>query len=211
MKWVPLSLMMAASLAVMAPLNASATLLFQDNFDTDTASTTLNFTGFTNWDVSSGTVDYIKSGSYGISCYDSSSGCTDLDGSTGLAGRMTTKSSFSFLQGDSYSLSFWLSGNQRGGQADNLDYGIEGGSYTGSLLNIAANAPFNLYTLSFTAASNFSGKIFFDAQGGDNIGPILDNVSLSQKSDVAVPEPGALTLLGLGLVALSLSRQRRLK
>ena len=46
------------------------------------------------------------------------------------------------------------------------------------------------------------------ANGGDNIGVLLDNISLSR---VDVPEPGTLLLFGFGLLGLGAARRRARK
>jgi hypothetical protein len=51
------SLLLATGL--MTATAANATVIFEDNFDTDTTSNALNFTSLNNWDVTTGTVDYI--------------------------------------------------------------------------------------------------------------------------------------------------------
>lgn len=197
---------LAAALACAAlafPVLSTATPLFSDNFDSDAAASVLNFTGFVNWDVSDGTVDYIRSGGFGISCHGGSGGCVDLDGSTGNAGILTSKTAFNLTAGTEYTLSFWLSGNQRGGAPDTLSYGI--GSVTGLLSDIPSDQPFTQYTLTFTPTADFMGNIFFSLAGGDNVGAILDDVQLSAAGqNVGVPEPGSLGLLALGLLALGL-------
>lgn len=195
-----------ACAALVFPTLSLATPLFSDNFDSDSATSVLNFTGFANWDVSDGTVDYVRNGNFGIDCMGGAGACVDLDGSTANAGVLTSKTAFNFVAGTEYTLSFWLSGNQRGGAPDTLTYGI--GSITSLLSGIPSGQPYTNYTLVFTPTADFSGNIFFSLEGGDNIGAILDDVQLSA-ADVGVPEPGSLGLLGLGLFALALSTRRR--
>ena len=78
---------------------AFAGVVFSDNFDSDRSSSALNFDSLLNWDVSEGTIDYIRNGGWGINCAGNSGGCLDMDGSTGNAGRITSKQSFSFASG----------------------------------------------------------------------------------------------------------------
>lgn len=197
---------------LVGPVAANAATVFTDNFDG--VSSSLNTTP-AGWQVVSGTgtVDTIANGGFGITCYGATGGCVDLDGSTSNAGYLRTTSTFGFLAGVDYSLTAYLSGNQRGGSADSLAFGISDGSgnlCSTAVSGVAPGAPFAQYTCFFTAASNFSGFIFFDHAGGDNIGMILDNVRLeSRDNGTSVPEPGTLALFGLGLAGLGLSRRRR--
>lgn len=186
-----------------APAIALANPIFTDNFDSDSSSSVLNFTGFTNWTVSNGSVDYLN-GYPGIACHGNAGGCVDLDGSTNDAGILTSKSAFQLTAGTQYTLSFWLSGNQRNSAADSVAYGV--GTETGSITAIPGNQAFTQYFLTFTPSSDVAANIFFSAAGGDSVGPILDDVQLSTAQVVGVPEPGALAMLTLGLLALGLLR-----
>ncbi|MEM7489984.1 MAG: PEP-CTERM sorting domain-containing protein, partial [Pseudomonadota bacterium] len=62
----------------------------------------------------------------------------------------------------------------------------------------------------FTVASNVTGSIFFANSGGDNVGAVLDRVSLDEVSLAAVPLPATVPLLlaGLGLLGY-VGRRRR--
>ena len=77
----------------------------------------MNFNGLINWTVSGGTIDYIRSGGFGIACVGGTGGCLDMDGSTGNAGRITSRQLFTFDSGVQYFIELMLSGNQRGAQA----------------------------------------------------------------------------------------------
>ena len=104
-----------------------------------------------------------------------------LDGSSGNAGRMTTKTTFNFLAGVDCVLTARISGNQRAQAADTLNFGIDGIISNGASRN-----------------------------GGDNIGAILDNVQLTDNTDV-VPLPTALPLMAAGLGAFGFMGWRRKK
>jgi hypothetical protein len=193
---------------------AQAAIVFSDNFDADNAASALNFNNLINWTVSGGTIDYIRSGGFGISCFGGTGGCLDMDGSTGNAGRITTRQTFDFDDGVAYTFEFLLSGNQRGGASDtvlfglvNADTGAESSFTAGPL---APNAPFATFGTSFFGQS-FTGnwRLFIEGVGGDNVGAILDNVVLRDNRTAAVPEPATLLLSGLALLAAGAARRRR--
>lgn len=211
---------------------AQAGIVLSDNFDGETAA--LNYNGFANWTVSDGTVDVVNHGAFGINCVGGAGKCVDLDGSTGNAGIMTS-SSFAFDVGDIVTLSFQARGNDRGGPLDALTagfnfaapgsgttfasggFGVGGGLFAGGTsfsftdAAVASEDPYALYTVGFTAATAGSLRVFINTSGGDNIGPILDDVTLDITGRGGViPEPStwAMMLLGFGGLGAMLRRRR---
>jgi hypothetical protein len=206
---------LGALLLVGIAASSHATTLFSDNFDGLSSQPALN-TVPTGWQVVGGptrAVDWIYSGGYGIGCLGGAGGCVDLDGSSSQAGYLRTTGTFAFASGVDYSLTAYLSGNQRGGAADSLTFGISDGSSalcTTAVSAVSQSAPYAQYTCFFTAASSLSGFIFFDHAGADDVGMILDDVRLeSRDNGTSVPEPATLALLGLGLAGLGIGRRRR--
>lgn len=194
---------------VLAAGAAQAAVVFEENFDDDAASTTLNFTAFDQFTVVEGSVDYIRSGGFGIGCVGGAGGCVDLDGSTTStpASRLAS-TSINFQNGVDYTLSFDLSGNQRGGANDTLRI-IIAGLLDETIADIAPGAPFANYSFAFTAGGDLSAAIVFLIAGAsDFIGPILDNVRLTSSDDRIVPLPAAAPLMLLGLAGLAGARRR---
>lgn len=210
-----LAALMGAALA--AGASAQAAVLLQDDFDGDSASTVLNFNSLTNWTVSDGTIDYIRSGAYGIGCVGGTGGCLDMDGSTSNAGQITSSATFSLTAGVTYTLTAQISGNQRGGASDSLTLGLIDAATDASLSSFtlppidpgAAFSALGTYSLSITPVASTSVRVSFSGIGGDNIGPILDNVLFTDDTrPIPVSEPGTALLAGLGLLALALYGRR---
>ena len=194
---------------------AQAIVLLQDNFDTDNASTVLNFNSFANWTVSNGTVDYIRNGGFGISCVGGAGGCVDLDGSTLDGGRMVSNTSFATLASETYKISIDVSGNQRGGSSDDITFGFFGPGIVGISVGISGIPPSEPFSTRFFVFSGVSGtsQLSIETSSADNVGVIIDNVVFEcltcQNGNGQVPEPASLALLGLGLAGLGFSRRKR--
>lgn len=218
----------AAVVLTVAPIatQASAATVFYDDFDGESGgSTRLNYGGFANFDVSGGKVDLIGPGNLhrlvGQGSY------VDLDGTKFGGGTLTTKQAFGFNAGDLITLSFEVSGNQRGKSTESDDALLAGFTFDGVAIlknytlggafgseNLESSsvtrtsnsaltawkAPYQIYTVSFLAGSSGALKAFIGTSSKDNVGPLLDNVRLTITS--AVPEPGAwmMMIVGFGLV-----------
>jgi len=188
---------------------AGAVILFSDNFDAEPnpgGLAGLNYNAFTKWDVSDGTVDFIAQGDFGLSCAGGSGKCVDMDGTSGDAGRIDTKTTFNLAPG-TYQLSFDFSGNQRGGDPDTLFFGVTNALFAVEPL-VPPDQPFITLSGQFTVLLPTSGTIFFDHAGGDDVGIILDNV-VFESLTAAVPAPAAGFLLGTGLLVTILRRKFR--
>ncbi|MEH2422839.1 MAG: PEP-CTERM sorting domain-containing protein [Nostoc sp.] len=169
---------------------ATVTTLLQDDFNQENNGVgTLNYNQFANFDVINGSVDLIGNGFFdflpGNGLY------VDLDGSTFLAGTLQSKTTFNFQPGDIVNLSFQLAGNQRNAMIDPVTVTL--GNLFNETFSLPPSQGFTTISRSFTVASATSATLNFRETGTDNIGLLLDNVTLTK----SVPEPGSI----MGLLA----------
>ena len=179
-----------AGLALLSTVSqGNAAVLLSDNFNSENGGVgTTNYTGFANWSVTSGSVDLIGNGFFDF--YPGNGLYIDLDGSTNQPGQLT--SHLTFAPG-SYVLTFDLGGNARGDVNKTTDITL--GNFSTSL-TLASASPYQLYTYTFTTTGG--NLVFTDLPGGDqDIGNILDNVTVS-----STPLPSTWTMLIAGLVGL---------
>ena len=173
-------------LILLSTYSYSATINFLfDDFEQE--SLALNYNNFQNWVATDGTVDSIGPGLAGLNCQ-SSRVCVDLDGSTGDSAILSTVDEFNI---GSYNLSFDLSGSQRSGTNTVL---VNFGNYSQSITLSSTDG-----WETFEAIVNVEqlSQLSFENIGGDNIGLLLDNVSISQ-----VPLPPSILLFFSALLSL---------
>lgn len=213
---------------------AGATTLYSTNFDAENGgNSALNYTGFSGLTVTTGTVDIVKSGDYGIICAGGSGSCVDLDGSTNQAGQITS-GSYAFNTGDSVTFSFDLSGNQRIGGSDYFHAGFVFGANTlmtsynlggawgpaNVFNNIATTAvttynaisgnSFANYSINFVAGQAGTVAFLLGGGSGNNIGPVADNLNLSSTGGVPEPATWAMMIIGFGAAGSMIRRRRAL-
>ena len=169
--------------------NISAQVIFQDNFNQNTAGPNVTPIG---WTVTNGTVDVLGPG-YFDQCSAAYGRCIDMDGGTSQAG--TLSKSFNLLAGTPYVTTFELHGSPTNEVVD-VKFGT-----TTLTLNIAPSAPFTLYSISFTPSSSGAYVLSFHDNSSDFNGTWLDNVTVS-----SVPEPGVALLLSLGVAFVGARR-----
>jgi len=192
-------LLAIAAAALLPTLAQAAPPIFADDFNSNTYGLNKTPTGWSILD--NGTVDVVGTGGFGYLCAAGGGMCIDLDGSSGDAGILSRN--LSLTAGTTYTAYFDIAGSQRGG-SENLE--ISFGSATLSLNPLASGSPWKTYSLTFTPTASGSFGLTFNNAGGDNMGAMLDNVSV-----VAVPEPEsyALLLAGLGLMGTVARRRAR--
>jgi len=182
---------------------ASVTTLLQDNFNQENRRVgLLNYNQFANWNVIKQSVDLIGNGYYdflpGNGLY------VDMDGSTGQAGTIQSKTIFDFQAGDTVNLSFQLAGNQRDNVTDSVTVSL--GNLFSETFSLPPSQAFTNFTRSFTVASITKATLDFKATGGDYYGLLLDNVTLTK----SVPEPGSIMgLLAFGAFGATSLRKRK--
>jgi PEP-CTERM motif len=183
------------------------TTVFQDNFDNEgPPGSTENFNGFTQWTVTDGTVDLVANGDFGITCPGDTGKCVDLDGSTDDAGIMTSKSLN--LAAGSYVLSFDYTGNQRLAPDDTFSAQL-GSLFDTGAITVGSAVPLTHFVSStITVSSPTTVSLVVGTAGGDNFGPLFDNVVLTQLTDPA-PEPASWAMMILGFAFLGRVWRRR--
>lgn len=177
-------------LAMFAAPAAQAAIIFTDNFDTEVLATN---SVPSNWLVSDGSVDVIGDPSF-FNFLPGNGRYVDLDGSTGNSGVL--KKAFNLTAGTLYTVSFDLAGSQRG---SNENVTVNFGTSTNNW-SFTSGQGFATYSLTFNPTLSGAYLLSFENAGGDNVGALLDNVSVS-----SVPVPGAAWLFAsavLGLLGL---------
>jgi hypothetical protein len=186
-------MVLAVLLGPTSPDARADVILLSDNFNSENGGAgQLNYTNFANWNVTAGSVDIIGNGFFDF--YPGNGLYVDMDGSTGQAGTLTSK--LTFAPG-SYHLSFDLGGSQRGV----LDHVIVALGDFSQTFTRQSSDPLALVTLDVT--TSVAGSLSFSNVEPGNIGAILDNVTVTETTPPAVPEPSTLALLALGGGALA--------
>lgn len=190
-----LKMLAIAAAMVVLSAGAQAAPVYTDNFDADAQGLNVGVAG---WTLSGGTIDVVPVGSSFHFLGAANGNYVDLDGSTGQAGTLTQ--TLTGLVDGSYALTFELAGNHRDGGTEATTITLSGAANTVLTPGMNDDA---WYTIIGTATGGTLTFSFHDASA-DNIGSLLDNVSVT-----AVPEPGSLSLMLSGIAALAFAARRR--
>jgi Ca2+-binding RTX toxin-like protein len=165
---------------------ANSVVLLNDNFNIENNGSGLyRYNSLTNWNVVDGTIDLLGTGFEqdllpGNGLYLDLDG-TALAGAPKNAGKIESKTTFSFNVGDRVTLNFSLAGSQRG---DSNSVNVSLGSLFTETFTLNSSAPLTRITKSFVVNAATSGKLAFDHLGGDDLGLLLDNVELVKNPNV---------------------------
>jgi len=230
----------AAALVALGASSAGAAVVFTDNFGAEVVPNPPNWIPndptFHNFFVNGGTVDLLAAGNpFGLT----DSGTTgsdkfvDLDGTSTQGGILETIQQFNYTAGETVSLTVDVGGNERFG-TDGMFAGfrffgtrdISNVTFSGfdsfqtpstptlellGVSQIANNKAFQAYTISFTANSAGSVDALVGTDSHDQVGPLLDRVTVTTNAiAAAIPEPTGWTLMivGIGGVGANLRRRR---
>jgi hypothetical protein len=178
---------------------ANAAVVFFDDFE-GYPGQVLNADLAPNWTSSGGGIDLIGVGTaWNLVPGENDTHYVDLDGSTGQPGVLSAKT---FAAG-TYTLSFDLAGQNRSYDTLTKTVTISLGDWM-TTLSPVWNAAFATYTYTFTTTGG--SLSFAESSGGNNnVGDLLDNVSLSS----AVPEASTWAMLVAGFAGLGFAAFRK--
>jgi hypothetical protein len=153
-----------------------AVLLTEDFNQEHGGSFALNYTDFTRWTVTSGSVDLVGTYPYDDFLPRTQGLYVDLDGTMQAAGTLETRETFALPRG-TYELRFKLAGTPRDNQPPNTVVVSLGTRYQESF-TLPSFTPLQTYVRTITVTGDTSGKLRFQHQGGDDYGIFLDDVEL---------------------------------
>jgi hypothetical protein len=161
------------------------------------ASTWQIYSSIPDWDASQNVE--IWSNNFIVPAYDGNR-VLELNAHPGSGGSFSIYQSFATSIGQTYELTF--AGRRRQANSDE-SFSLSVGDLADSIYNQAWGY-WNEYSYAFTATDTNSTLTFTSLDGGsDTTGNIFDDVRVT-----AVPEPGSLALIMLGLASLTYTRKK---
>jgi hypothetical protein len=134
----------------------------------------LNYTGFTNWDVATGSVDLVGTYPYDDFLPTTQGLYVDLDGTSQAGGILRSKTNFK-LEPGTYRLEFKMAGTPRPNQAPNT-VNISVGSFFQETITLASYMPLAVYARTFQVHSRGVAHLQFEQLGGDDYGNFIDDI-----------------------------------
>ena len=189
-------------------MEAHANMVLNGSFEDSTINpgsfTTLNAgsPALTNWNISSGSVDYI--GTY----WTAQDGNRSLDLDGGGPGSIQASQSIATIVGQQYLVSFWMAANPDGGpnpKTLDVSFGSSGPQpFTFATTGTTkVNMGWELFSFTYTATAALSDLSFVSTTSGA-YGPAIDNIAVD-----AVPEASTWAMMLLGFLGVGFLAYRR--
>ncbi len=185
----------ALALGLIASGASASTVVFSDDFNTESGVPT---SGLANWTIVSGSVDVVGAGT-SLNWCGAGNRCLDMNGNE--PGRIETTLT-GLTVGLTYLLTFDYGNNQNSqnlNPPEQLSFGFVG--QTTYALNIFAQPTLTASGIYTLVSNSTTATLFFADTGNspnDRGGPLLDNVRLSA---IPLPAGGLLLLTALGGIA----------
>jgi hypothetical protein len=154
---------------------AAPAVLLVENFNTENAGLyKLNYTGFVNWNVTSGSVDLVGTAPFDDFLPKTQGLYVDLDGTTKAAGTLRSKQRFELKPGF-YRLEFKMAGTPRPNQPPNT-MRISVGEAFSETVTLQSYAHLKIFRRTFQVRSTQHANIMFEHAGGDDYGNFIDDI-----------------------------------
>jgi hypothetical protein len=186
----------------------SDTVILKENFNELTPA--LGVTAAGAFSAINGTnVDIVGGEVFGNLCVlPESVNCIDLNGTGGNPqGVLQSNSAITLNPGTHYTLSFDLTGSQRGVTTSTT---VSFGPYLETFVLGSTDDTSGIVSVGVTVPSTTVTHLEFQSNTPGQVGALLDNVSITS-GPATVPEPSILDLLGSGLVGLVLCRVKQMR
>lgn len=158
-----------------APSEASPEVLLLESFNKENSRLyELNYTGFANWDVTSGSVDLVGTAPFDDFLPKTQGLYVDLDGTAKAAGTLRSKRRFELKPG-TYRLEFRMAGMPRPNQPPNT-MRISVGDAFSETVTLQSYAPLTTFSRTFSLGSSQQAYLEFAHEGGDDYGIFIDDI-----------------------------------